>query len=177
MRSCLDYIAHDIVESHCPNTKNKLYFPIRSSKIEFKSLMKKSYADLDTNNQALYSYLETVQPYNNQWISNFNKLNNNNKHQELAEQTRTESRRVTVSGQGEGSVSWGAGVKFGSGVSVMGVPIDQNTQLPVPNKVLETKIITWVDFKFKETGHSVISFIEKSISQVESIFAEVVDKI
>ena len=179
LRSCLDYIAHDIVESQCPsaNPKKKLYFPIRSSRADFDSCIKTSYPDLDTNNTPLHDYLESIQPYNKQWLGDFNKLNNNNKHQDLAEQSKSEIKRVTVTGQGGGSVSWGPGVKFGGGVSVMGVPIDPNTQLPVPNKTVETKIINWVDFRFKETGQSVLPFIDESINQVESIFSEVDSKI
>jgi hypothetical protein len=69
-------------------------------------------------------------------------------------------------------VSWGPGVKFGPGVSVLGVPIDPCTQLPVTNTHVKTEIIIWIDFKFKENGLSVLPFIEKSITQVEAIFYE-----
>ena len=84
--------------------------------------------------------------------------------------TRTESRRVDVKRPGQGSVSWGSGVRFGSGVRVMGVPIDPKTQLPVPNKEVTTTITTWVNFKFKEGGQSVLPFLEKSIGQVEDLY-------
>lgn len=40
----------------------------------------------------------------------------------------------------------------------MGVPIDPRTQLPVPNDVVKTNITTWVDFKFREGGQSVLPF-------------------
>jgi hypothetical protein len=99
-------------------------------------------------------------------------LNNHNKHQDLVEQIRTESRRVKVS-RGGGSVSWGPGVTFGGGVSVMGVPIDPRTQLPVPNIVAKTEIATWVDFRFKEIDQSVLQFIETSVSNIGDLFSKV----
>ncbi|WP_419783037.1 hypothetical protein [Malaciobacter marinus] len=71
---------------------------------------------------------------------------------------------------GEGSVSWGEGVSFGGSVSVMGAPIDINTQLPAEGSNVNTKITIWVDFKFKDNGESILPFIEKSINNVEVLF-------
>jgi hypothetical protein len=109
------------------------------------------------NCEAVFEILESMQPFRDVWLGQFNRLNNENKHQDLVEQTKTESRHVTVTGSG-GGVSWGPGVTFGSGVRVMGVPIDPRTQLPVPNDVVKTNITTWVDFKFREGGQSVLPF-------------------
>ncbi len=120
----------------------------------------------------MHDLLEGIQPYNDDWLGKFNKLNNNYKHQDLEEQTKTEYRRVEVtSPQGGGSVSWGAGVSFGNGVFVMGSPIDPSTQLPVAGSNVNTKITIWVDFKFKENGESILPFIEKSINNVDSLFS------
>ena len=66
----------------------------------------------------------------------------------------------------------GPGVSFGGGVSVMGVPIDSITQLPIPNDQVRTDIVIWVDFRFKENGLSVLPFIEQSLKKVEQIFHE-----
>ena len=109
-----------------------------------------------------------MQPYHAPWLGQFNRLNKHNKHQDLVEQTRTEARRVTVS-RGGGSVSWGPGVKFGGGVSVMGVPIDPKTQMPVPNTVAKTDVIIWVDFRFKEIDESVLPFLDTSLKNVEDL--------
>jgi hypothetical protein len=147
LRSCLDYIAHDTFEKFCSASKkpDRLYFPIRPSATEFKQAISKDFPALNTSAPGLYACLEAVQPYNSDWLGKFNKLNNHNKHQDLTEQTRTEARQVTVSRAG-GSVSWGPGVSFGSGVSVVGVPIDPRTQMPVPNVVAKTEVVIWVDF-------------------------------
>jgi hypothetical protein len=172
LRSCLDYLAHELFEGICGNAKlpDRLYFPIRSSRVEFNKVMNRDYVGLEKANKAVFDFLESVQPYNNPWLGNFNQLNNENKHLDLVEQTRTEERHVAVSAPGGGSVSWGPGVTFGGGVSVMGVPIDPRTQLPIPNNQVNTQITTWVDFKFKENGLSAMLFVEDSIKQVQRIF-------
>jgi len=172
LRSCLDYLGYEVSENYCNHIKQpkKLYFPIRDSREDFISAISKDYPGLETNSKPVLDLLETLQPYNDPWLGEFNQLNNANKHQDLVEQTRTESRRVTVSGSGGGSVSWGQGVRFGGGVSVMGVPIDPRTQLPVPNRRVKTDIAIWVDFKFRENGKSVLPFVEKSIDSVEQFY-------
>jgi hypothetical protein len=173
LRSCLDYIAHDTFEKFCASKKPaRLYFPIRSTANEFTQAVSKDFPALETSAPGLYACLEAVQPYNAAWLGKFNKLNNHNKHQDLVEQTRTESRHVTVSSRG-GSVSWGPGVTFGSGVSVVGVPIDPRTQMPIPNDVANTEVVIWVDFRFKEIDAPVLGFTEQSIATVEELFKKV----
>lgn len=170
LRSALDYLAHDISE-HLATSKPKiLYFPIRHSLAEFTATMAKDYPGVEGNNTDIYSILEQVQPYNKPWLGNFNKLNNNNKHQKLVEQTRTESRHVSVTSHGSGGgVSWGPGVTFGGNISVMGVPIDPYTQLPVPNNQVKTEITIWINFIFEDIGESVLPFIQQSITEVCNI--------
>jgi len=172
LRSCLDYIAQDLFDAFCKGAKkpDRLYFPIRPSVSEFAQVMTRDYPTLETTCKAAFDIVEAIQPYRDPWLGEFNRLNNENKHQDLVEQTRTESRRVEVKGPGGGGVSWGPGVRFGSGVRVMGVPIDPRTQLPVPNNQVTTTITTWVDFKFKDGGQSVLPFIEKSTARVEELY-------
>lgn len=173
LRSALDYLAHDISEQLATSHPKILYFPIRQSVAEFSATMTKDYPGVEGNNAEIYSILEQAQPYNNPWLGKFNKLNNNNKHQKLVEQTRMESKRVSVTSPGGGGVSWGPGVTFGGGVSVMGVPIDPRTQLPVSNNQVKTEITIWVDFKFEENGESVLPFIQQSIVEVRNIHEQI----
>lgn len=182
LRSILDYIAHDIVDKYCPNAnpKNNLYFPIRGDLNAFAVEMTKSYPDLITNNKTVYDILENLQPFKkdeNKWLTFFNKLNNENKHERLVAQTRTETKNVTVTGQGGGSVSWGSGVTFGSGVSVMGVPINPNTQLPIPNNIVKTEIVTWVDFQFEDINVSVLWLTKESLKQISQIYSDLKNEI
>ncbi|MBT6120151.1 hypothetical protein HOH45_01640 [bacterium] len=86
-------------------------------------------------------------------------------------QKKVETERVSVSSKTspKSSVSWSRqGVYFGSGVSVMGVPISPTTQLPIPNDELETQIVTWVDFQF-ENGISVLPFLKTSFKNTNEI--------
>ena len=174
LRSCLDYIAKDIHEKYVQGTANRLYFPIRHTSNEFSQAIARDYTNLDQASPAIHSILEQNQPFNDDWLGKFNRLNNENKHEDLVEQTKTEIRRVTVSSKsGSGSVSWGSGVTFGSGVSVMGEPIDPRTQMPVPSPNTETKVEIWVDFKFKDNDESVLPFLEKSVDKVEAICSSI----
>ncbi len=171
LRSCLDYLVHDIFETHCATNKkpDRLYFPIRQSTAEFAATVLKEYPALQNVAPKVWDVLESVQPYRDPWLGQFNKLNNHNKHQDLVEQSKIEARHVTVSRDG-GSVSWGPGVTFGHGVSVMGVPIDPRTQMPVPNNVVKTEVLVWIDFRFREIDQSVLPFIETSIQRVDKLF-------
>ena len=170
LRSCLDYLARDIHDKFVAGLPSRLYFPIRPTFTEFEQAIASDFSGLDQISPDVYNILEKVQPYHDDWLAKFNRLNNNNKHEDLVEQTRTETKRVIVSSKsGKSSVSWGSGVTFGSGVSVMGVPIDPKTQLPVPNTITETKVEIWVDFKFVDNGESVIPFLTKSIDKVEAL--------
>src|ERR1035437_793065 len=175
LRSCLDYLARELFETFCKGAKksDQLYFPIRQTAAEFTKAMDRDYPGLETACLPVFGALEGIQPYRDPWLGQFNRLNNENKHADLVEQTRTEDRRGSVTRPSGGAVSWGSGVTFGSGVSVLGVSIDPQTQLPVPNNQVVTKITTWVDFKFKEGDLSVLPFIELSISRVELLFREI----
>ena len=178
LRSALDYMAHDIVEKYCPNAKksDRLYFPITDNESSFKQRLIDSYPDLQTNCPDIYGLLELTQPYfrsENKWLNQFNKINNENKHSDLVEQTRTEIKRVNVTSPNGGSVSWGPGVTFGAGVQIMGVPIDPRTQLPIPNNIVKTEIITWVDFKFENIDISALWLLKESLKQIELINEEI----
>jgi len=171
LRSCLDYIAQDIFETHCSTSKkpDRLYFPIRATSKEFIQAISRDYPNLQTTASNVYDIIEAIQPYHDPWLGQFNKFNNRNKHQDLIEQSRTEARHVSVSGDA-GSVSWGPGVKFGSGVRVMGVSIDPGIQIPITNDDVKTKVVIWVEFRFREIDQPVITFIEASLSYVEKLF-------
>ena len=139
LKSVLDYLAHDIVDKYCHNAdpKDRLYFPIRDNHRAFEDIMKKSYPDLQTNSKKVYDYLESIQSYQkneNEWLKHFNKLNNENKHDRLVPQTRTETERVNVKTESGAEVDWKPkNVKYGLGVSIGGVPVNPQTQLPNPS--------------------------------------------
>lgn len=76
LRSCLDYLAHELFEALCGTAKkaDHLYFPIRSSRIEFDKLMNRYYPGPDGANKQVFDFLGSIQPYDNIWLKQFNRL-------------------------------------------------------------------------------------------------------
>ncbi len=179
LRSVLDYLAHDIRESQCPSAKDndRFYFPILQDKKQFESRMREWFPGLDTNNPKLWSYLESLQPYQGtpaEWLGNLNRINNENKHTALVEQTRTETEKVRVTSGNGGAVDWSPqNVRFGNGVYISGVPVNPATQLPVPHPSLEVKRIIWVDFTFEGINKSVLGLLKQSVDGIGQIAGRV----
>jgi hypothetical protein len=153
-----------------------LYFPIRADQKSFDVIMNKSYPDLKLNSKKVYDILEGFQPYQkaeNNWLTYFNELNNENKHERLVAQERVETKRVNVENKGGGSVSWNpSGVKFGPGVYIGGVPVDPKTQMPIPSDTQTVTIQTWVDFHFEDINVSAIWLTQESLKQIEQLYSD-----
>lgn len=179
LRSVLDYLAHDIRERYCPKapTNAIFYFPILSDAASFKSKMSTWYPGLDSAAPQLYSLLASVQPYasaKNAWLGQFNRLNTENKHADLVEQKKTETRQVRVITQGGGEVSWNpANVTFGSGVLIGGVPVNPATQMPAPSATQNVEVTTWVDFRFAGLDVSALGLLREAMGGVKMIETEV----
>jgi len=163
LRSSLDYLRNKV---------SKYNFPICKTEKEFENAT----TDLNDN---LKIAIKKWQPFqNNQWIEWFNILNNKSKHITLIPQKRKEDIRVTVSSPNNGgSVSWGSGVTFGGGVSVMGVPIDPQTQMPIPNNIIKTEKIIWVSFEFEHenlpNGISALPFLKECFDKITKMIIEI----
>ena len=175
LRSVLDYLSREIRDKYCPeaNTEDRLYFPIYPDVAQFRTKMSKAFPDLESNCKPLYDYLESIQPYKNyenKWLSHFNKLNNENKHDKLVEQVKTETKRINVNIQEGGSVNWDPScVKFGSGVYIGGVPVNPATQMPQPHPSQQVTIVTWVDFKFSGLDVSALWLLKESLKKIKDI--------
>jgi hypothetical protein len=177
LRSVLDYIARDIRERHCPvaPSKARFYFPIFYDAGKYRHKMERWYPGLDTASPNLWNYLESVQPYHaaHAWLGKFNDINNENKHGRLVEQTRTETPRVSVT-FGSGRVSWNPNaVTFGRGVYIGGVPVDPNTQMPVPHSSQTVERVIWVDFIFDGINESALGLLKQSLNGIVAIASEV----
>jgi hypothetical protein len=176
LRSILDYLARDIREKHYPtaNPNARFYFPIFPDAVQYRSQMNNWFPGLQTVCPDLWNYLESVQPYQTTyaWLGKLNRINNENKHESLVEQTRTETQRVNVS-FGNGSVSWDPGaVKFGSGVFIGGVPVNPSTQMPIPHPSQKVERIIWVDFKFDGINESALALLQQSLKGVSKIASD-----
>jgi hypothetical protein len=173
LRSTLDYIAHDIRGKYChsANPNARFYFPIISNASQYQIQMNNWFPGLYSACPDLWSYLESIQPYNSEhaWLGMFNRINNENKHESLVEQTRTETKRINVS-FGGGSVDWDPNaVKFGPGVFIGCVPVNPRTQMPIPHPSQKVEQITWVDFKFDGINESALSLLQKSVKGISEI--------
>ncbi len=154
----------------------KVYFPIVSKNDDLKSVFGRAKMDdIETKHQDFYKFIDSVQPYNQDylWLKHLANYASE-KHIRLTPQTKMETKRVTVS-RGGGFVSWGPGVTFGGAVSVMGVPIDPATQMPVPNNIAETKVENWVSFLFEGSDINVLWLCKKSIEDGEKIIKKVLE--
>ena len=180
LRSVLDYLAHEIRDRHCPfaNPKDRFYFPILPDHSTFESQMSKWFPDLKTSCPDLWDYLESIQPYHPDyvWLGHFNRLNNENKHGRLVEQTRSKRQEVKATTQGGGQVRWNPqNVKFGSGVRIGGVPVDPRTQLPAPHPSQKVEHITWVDFRFEGIGVSALQLLKSTLEGIQWLSTKVFD--
>ncbi len=168
LRSALDYLNGRIANSD-------KYFPICAHLNDFTT----RYSAVDSGTK---SVLDKFQPYNgNNKIKWFNILNNKNKHVTLVPQIRRETVETRVTHPSGGGVSWTSGVVFGGGVSVMGVPIDPRTQLPVPNNIIKTERIIWIDFVFDSSvaptdlpdNLSALPFLKEIFGSITTVISEV----
>lgn len=183
VRHLLDQSIYKFFEKHYLSNLSdtgkksaKVYFPIVSKNDDLKSVLGRAkMGDLEASHQDFYKFIDSVQPYNKdylwlKYLANYA----SEKHIRLTPQTKTETKRITVS-RGGGSVSWGSGVTFGGGVSVMDVPIDPATQMPVPNNVAETKVENWVSFLFEDSNVNVLWLCKKSVEDGEKIVKKVLE--
>jgi hypothetical protein len=177
LRSALDYLAQDIRERHCSAAKKaRFYFPILPDRKQFEARMEEWFPGLGKVAPALWTLLESLQPYQQgyEWLNHFNRVNTENKHGQLVEQTRVETPRVTVTTPGGGQVSWDPrAVRFGNGVFVGGVPVDPHTQLPVPHPSIQVEKVVWVDFVFAGLGVSALALLQTALDGVTKITADV----
>ena len=136
---------------------------------------------MQTNCKAAHDVLEALQPFKkseNAWLTHFNKLNNENKHERLVAQKRSETKRVNVQIKGGGGVSWDpSAVKFGSGVFIGGVPVNPQTQMPNPSDTQTVTIETWVDFQFEDINVSAIWLTRESLKQIKQIYNDLKSEI
>ena len=175
LRSVLDYLSHEIHELYCFSSSNsRFYFPILPDNSQFTSCMNQWFPSLSTNNVAIYSFLESIQPYqpNYKWLGDFNKVNNENKHGSLVQQTREETIKITAkSTLSGGSVTWiPKSVKFGSGVYINGVLVNPVTQMPIPSQTQTLTKTIWVDFIFDGINQSALNLLNDSFAGISNIY-------
>lgn len=186
LRSILDRTAHRYWDLHISPNLSKadrkaasIYFPIAPDQGGLDSILGRwRWKGVREQHQPVYDFLLELQPFSdskNRWLAILNDLAVKGKHIDLVPQTRTEQRRVTVSRAG-GSVSWGPGVTFGRGVSVMGAPINPDTQRIVPTDGVTEKIENWVSFLIADHGVNAVGFCKEARTKTRQIATNMSDQ-
>jgi hypothetical protein len=185
LRSSLDHaMARAWIKYVAPNLSDKdrqrarVYFPIASDLDSLRSTLGRGYmSDLDKTCKNLYIFLLDKQPFSNQenrWLDLLTKIAGEGKHVQLTPQTRTETRRISVSGHG-GEVSWNqSSVKFGGGVSVLGAPINPSTQRIVPTPGVTERVEIWVSFTLEGYGVNALGFCKEACQKTKALIEEMV---
>lgn len=71
-------------------------FPVKQTAADFNGDMTARTPQLQIQNPQVYSLLDGVQPYNNEFVADFNKIHNANKHDHLVEQVRQSVKAVEI---------------------------------------------------------------------------------
>lgn len=187
LRSTLDRIAYRCWNRHvAPGlserernaAKSRIYFPGAVSQASFDSTLG-TWRLKQADHPDLHSYLLAQQPFRsarNNWLAILFDLAAQGKHIDLVPQKKIEERHITVSRPGSGSVSWGPGVTFGGGVSVMGAPINPATQRIVPTPGVTERIDNWVSFIIDGHNVNAAGFCKEAASETRRIVQEMTDK-
>ena len=181
LRGILDRLARRYWEKHIsPNIPSSernravVYFPIVADQHSLDSLLGRwRWKTVRHDHQQIYDYLISQQPFQssaNDELRILNELATTGKHIDLVPQTRTESRRITVSSSGGGKVSWNPdGVRFGPGVQIGGAPVDPLTQRVVPTPGVTEEITVWVSFDIEGYGVNASALCSTLVKRVEEI--------
>jgi hypothetical protein len=149
------------------------YFPAAADESSYRSSLGHwNAADLDVLSAITDQKLRSLQPFTkteNRIYARL-KLIANRKHTGLSPQKRHEQQRVNVTSPSGGSVSWGPGVTFGAGVSIMGVPIDPRTQMPAHTNGINVAVEKWVSFHFDDNGEDALAFCRESVKATRCAF-------
>jgi len=189
LRSALDFAAHSLFEKYGLSSKGffNIYFPYATITQDLHAFQKdkkieKCIPGIAANHPDIVSKIESMQHWNPDftWLPDFMKLNNENKHQRLTPQIRTEQQELRiisdnasiVLGQGAGiSIETGASIEIGNGV----IPSNQRFDLSDPPVILgdgRSEITTWISFQFETNNQPVLPFLNTVITGVERIINE-----
>ena len=175
LRSALDrtarcYWDQKVAASLSKNDRERanIYFPIADDQNSFDSIMGRwRWANVKATHQPVIDFLQARQPFvnsANKWLATLNDLAIAGKHIDLVPQIKSVERRTTVTNQSGASVSWGSGVRFGSGVSVAGAPIDPTTQRIVPTPGVTETVTDWVSFMIGVHNVNALGFCKQAVA-------------
>lgn len=174
------YISPNI--SRQKGERTRVYFPIAGDLNSFRSVLGRGFAqNLDQRHKKLYHFLLNRQPFSsgkNQWLDLLTKIAAEGKHVRLSPQKRTEIHRIKVSRPGGGSVSRDpSSVRFGSGVRIMGAPVDPRTQRIIPTSGVTEQVEIWVSFIFEGYGVNALGFCKEACQKTRTLIEDMINLI
>lgn len=186
LRNALDQTMRKAWDKYIsPNISGKdreralVYFPITGDLNSFHSARGRGlWQNLEQLNKELYDFLLSRQPFSsgeNQWLGLLTKVAGEGKHVRLAPQKRKESRRITVSKNDVGSVSWDqSSIRYAPGVSILGAPIDPKTQRTIPTPGVIEQVEIWVYFTFEGNNLNAFRFCEDTCQKTRKLIEDMV---
>lgn len=177
LRVC-DWTASDLDHKFGQGADRSPYFPLHKDPTKFASAVARHFGSIPAN---VHQAMERHQPFQpgKELLEHLHDLADPNKHQDFTAQTRMEHRRITASAPGGGSVSWTpytpgqGGVRFGSGVSINGVPVDPTTQRPVASPTQTVTETVFVSISFAKQGLLVVPTLDTLTRLVTDLVSEV----
>ncbi len=181
LRSVLDYLASEINERYCVK-RTRAYFPTSCKDSQtFHKHMNRYFPGLEATRKDLFTELESYQPYAcnaPESLSLFATLVNQNKHDRLTPQTRTEKRGLRLDFSGGGSITLGPDARMtGTGKIVSGGQVldlggrvisGDSPAAGLPSTIKQT-VISWVGFRFDAIKREVIPFLRETLGVVKGI--------
>jgi len=180
LRSALDYMAHDVYDSCCKpfraatskSDPRNIYFPYGQTDKDFKSGLGSSLPDLQSQSPAVYQLIESLQPFrsNDSWLYDLCTILNENKHDKLTAQVRSEVETYSVKSD-YGSVSSIVNnpniqvTSMAGAVEIFGVPAQFTSEgiRTVKSDRLTHKREKWVSFTFEGANVNVIGMLDKAV--------------
>lgn len=184
LRSVLDYLAKEIHERYC-SKKTKTYFPTScNDRYAFANHMRRYFPGLEVARKDIYDKLESYQlyvPNAPKCLPLFASLVNENKHDRLSPQTRTEKRGLKLDFSGGGGITLGPGARItGTGRIVSGGHVldlrgktisGDSPAEDIPETIKQTVII-WVGFRFDAIDREVLPFLKEILGVVKGITSD-----
>ena len=183
LRSCLDYMAQDIVEnlivphriSSGLSDLKRVYFPYGKDKQSFDRSVSRNLPDVEAIAPSVHALIESIQPHScgSTWLYDFCSILNENKHNSLSPQERKKRQTYKVGRKGAGpAISAPAGaIKAPPGAISIGrapVVFDPNSGIPLQTPSLDVSVTTWVSFVFQGTDVQVYPLLATSTENIRA---------
>jgi|SRR3989344_1597602 len=155
--------------------KSIIYFPKSKDTHSFDSVIGRwMINNLEKNYPNIHNFLLSKQPFTNEgnkWLEIVGVLASQ-KHIGLIPQKREEITHIKISSQAGTVHLISEHVRFGARVSILGAPVDPNTQRIIPTPGVEEKIEKWVSFVLEGYDLDALGFCKDSYNKLKIVVSE-----